>query len=297
MRDRKGAESLSLITAAPVASWEQMPKEPHLLDYLIILKKHQWLVLSFLLTVLTVVTIATFKIKPVYVAAARVEVDREAQSIQPFPESNSYDDYVDTENYIETQTKILQSETLALQTIKSMDLGRYPEFGGKTNTFTIPHAGFTSQRHPLLGSFLGALSIQRVKDSRLIEVRFEAQDPQLAAQIVNGHLQNYIEANFRSKYDATTQASIWLSSELEDLRMKVERSEAAKIAYKSGPLTRNKISRLRNSRTSIRHSRKRKLIWYRNKRFIKLQSRAILTNSPTYVTTRTRPTCSSANPN
>jgi capsular exopolysaccharide synthesis family protein len=206
-----------------------MPKEPHLLDYLIILRKHQWLVLSFLLTVVTVVTIATFKMKPVYVAAARVEVDREAQSIQPFPDSNSYDEYVDTENYIETQTKILQSETLALQTIKSMDLGRYPEFGGKTNT--ILHTGVTSQRHPLLGSFLGSLSIQRIKDSRLIEVRFEAQDPQLAAQIVNGHLQNYIEANFRSKYDATTQASNWLSGELEELRIKVEKSEAAKIAY------------------------------------------------------------------
>jgi len=231
MRDRKGADSLSLITAAPIASWEQMPKEPHLLDYLIILRKHQWLVLSFLLTVVTVVTIATFKMKPVYVAAARVEVDREAQSIQPFPESNSYDEYVDTENYIETQTKILQSETLALQTIKSMDLGRYPEFGGRPNTFIIPHAGVTSQRPAILGSFLGSLSIQRVKDSRLIEVRFEGQDPQLAAQIVNGHLQNYIEANFRSKYDATQQASTWLSGELEELRIKVEKSEAAKIAY------------------------------------------------------------------
>jgi capsular exopolysaccharide synthesis family protein len=208
-----------------------MPKEPHLLDYLIILKKHQWLVLSFLLTVVTVVTIATFKMKPVYVAAARVEVDREAQSIQPFPDSNSYDDYVDSENYIETQTKILQSETLALQTIKSMDLGRYPEFGGRPNTFIIPHAGVTSQRPAILGSFLGSLSIQRIKDSRLIEVRFEAQDPQLAAQIVNGHLQNYIEANFRSKYDATQQASNWLSAELEELRIKVEKSEAAKIAY------------------------------------------------------------------
>ena len=231
MRDRKGAESLSLITAAPVASWEQMPKEPHLLDYLIILKKHQWLVLSFLLTVVTVVTIATFKMKPVYVAAARVEVDREAQSIQPFPDSNSYDDYVDSENYIETQTKILQSETLALQTIKSMDLGRYPEFGGRPNTFIIPHAGVTSQRPAILGAFLGSLSIQRIKDSRLIEVRFEGQDPQLAAQIVNGHLQNYIEANFRSKYDATQQASNWLSAELEELRIKVEKSEAAKTAY------------------------------------------------------------------
>src|ERR1700683_560113 len=231
MRDRKGAESLSLITAAPVASWEQMPKEPHLLDYLIILRKHQWLVLSFLLTVVTVVTIATFKMKPVYVAAARVEVDREAQSIQPFPESNSYDEYVDTENYIETQTKILQSETLALQTIKSMDLGRYPEFGGRPNTFIIPHADTTSQRPAILGSFLGSLSIQRIKDSRLIEVRFEGQDPQLAAQIVNAHLHNYIEANFRSKYDATQQASNWLSAELEELRIKVEKSEAAKIAY------------------------------------------------------------------
>jgi capsular exopolysaccharide synthesis family protein len=138
---------------------------------------------------------------------------------------------VDTENYIETQTKILQSETLALQTIKSMDLGRYPEFGGRPNTFIIPHAGVTSQRPAILGSFLGSLSIQRIKDSRLIEVRFEGQDPQLAAQIVNGHLQNYIEANFRSKYDATLQASNWLSGELEELRIKVEKSEAAKIAY------------------------------------------------------------------
>ena len=62
-------------------------------------------------------------------------------------------------------------------------------------------------------------------------MRFEAEDPQLAAEIVNAHLQNYIEQNFRSKYDATTQASNWLSSELEELRIKVEKSEDARIAY------------------------------------------------------------------
>ena len=55
--------------------------------------------------------------------------------------------------------------------------------------------------------------------------------PQLAAQIVNTHLQNYVEQNFRSKYDATTQASNWLSAELEELRIKVEKSEDARIAY------------------------------------------------------------------
>jgi uncharacterized protein involved in exopolysaccharide biosynthesis len=130
LRDRKATEALSVIPAPSLLSWEQVPREPHLLDYLIILRKHQWMILTFFLTVVTIVTIASFKMKPVYVAAARVEVDKESQNIMPFPDSNSYDEFMDLENYLETQSKILLSETLALQTIKSLGLERYPEFGG-----------------------------------------------------------------------------------------------------------------------------------------------------------------------
>ncbi len=233
LRDRKATEALSLIPApAPsVLSWEQVPREPHLLDYVIILRKHQWMILTFFLTVVTIVTIASFKMKPVYVASARVEVDRESQNMMPFPDSNSYDAFADLENYLETQSKILQSETLALQTIKSLSLERYPEFGGTSNTVAFAHSGAVAKRPPILGAFLGRLSVKRVPNSRLIEVTFEAEDPQLAAQIVNAHLQNYVEQNFRSKYDATIQASNWLSSELEELRIKVEKSENARLAY------------------------------------------------------------------
>jgi capsular exopolysaccharide synthesis family protein len=230
-RDRKAGESLAVIPAPSVLPWDQMPREPHLLDYFIILRKHQWLVLTFLLTVVTVVTIASFKMKPVYEAAARVEVDREAQNMLPFQDPNSYGEYVDMENYIETQSKILQSETLALQTIKALDLGRYPEFGGAANSLAWTHGAGAARRPAILGAFLGRLIVKRVPNSRLIEVQFEAQDPQLAAQVVNTHLQSYIEQNFRSKYDATTQASNWLSGELEELRIKVEKSEDARIAY------------------------------------------------------------------
>jgi succinoglycan biosynthesis transport protein ExoP len=233
LRDRKATEALSLIPApAPsVLSWEQVPREPHLLDYIIILRKHQWMILTFFLTVVTIVTIASFKMKPVYVASARVEVDKESQNMMPFPDSNSYDAFVDLENYLETQSKILQSETLALQTIKTLSLERYPEFGGNPNAVAFAHSGSVAKRPAILGAFLGRLSVKRVPNSRLIEVTFEAEDPQLAAQIVNTHLQNYVEQNFRSKYDATIQASNWLSSELEELRIKVEKSENARIAY------------------------------------------------------------------
>src|SRR5580704_10381692 len=231
LRDRKSTEALSVIPAPSVLSWEQVPREPHLLDYIIILRKHQWMILTFFLTVVTIVTIASFKMKPVYQAAARVEVDKESQNMTPFPDSNSYDAFVDMENYLETQSKILQSETLALQTIKSLDLTRYPEFGGGPSATAWAHSGPAPQRPAILGAFLGRLTVKRVPNSRLIEVTFEAQDPQLAAQIVNTHLQNFVEQNFRSKYDATNRASQWLSSELEELRIKVEKSENARLAY------------------------------------------------------------------
>ena len=231
VRDRKAGEALTVIPAPSVLPWDQAPREPHLLDYLIILRKHQWLILTSMLTVVTVVTIASFKMQPVYEAAARVEVDKEAQTMQPFADSNSFGEYEDSENYIETQTKILQSETLALMTIKSMDLGRYPEFGGNPNAIAGQHSGGISHKPAILGAFLGRLGVSRVPNSRLIQVQFEAEDPQLAAQVVNAHLQNFVEQNFRSKYDATIQASNWLSAELEELRIKVENSENARIAY------------------------------------------------------------------
>jgi polysaccharide biosynthesis transport protein len=231
LRERKATESLTVIPAPTVLPWENLPREPHLLDYLIVLRKHQWLILTFLLTVVTIVTISSFKMKPVYEAAARVEVDKESsQNTLPFQDANAYDEYVDTDTYLETQTQILESETLAFQTIKSMDLERYPEFGGTVGGSTLGQ-GAGAKRPAILGAFLGNLSVKRVPNSRLIEVRFDAENPQLAAQIVNAHLQNYIEANFRSKYDATTQASNWLSSELEELRIKVEKSEDARLAY------------------------------------------------------------------
>ena len=232
VRDRRPEAPLAVIPtpSATGTAWDQLPRQPHLLDYLIILRKHQWLVVTFLLTVVTIVTIASLKMKPVFEAAARVEVDKESQNTLPFQQSDPYEELEDTENYLETQVHILQSETLALQTIRSMDLGRYPEFGGESAGPNTGRAG-PVKRPAILGAFLGSLTVKRVPDTRLIEVQFDAGDPQLAAAIVNTHLQNFIEQNFRSRYDATTQASNWLASELEELRIKVEKSEDARIAY------------------------------------------------------------------
>src|SRR5271165_923632 len=70
---------------------ELSPREPHLYDYLLILRKHQWTILSFLMAVVTIVSIATFRMKPVYVSSAKMEIDRENTNILPFQGTDSFD--------------------------------------------------------------------------------------------------------------------------------------------------------------------------------------------------------------
>jgi polysaccharide biosynthesis transport protein len=233
-RENGSSGTVELVSMpARFPSFELSAREPHLYDYLLILRKHQWLILSFMLAVVTIVAIATFRMQPVYVATARVEIDRENANILPFQGADSYDYMMDLENYIETQSKILTSETLALQTIRNNALSARPEFASPNGpSEAIASGSLANQKRPTeLAEFLRSLSVKRVPNSRLMDVNFESTDPQLAARIVNAHIASYIEQNFRSKYEATIQASTWLTDQLGELKIRVQKSEDARIAY------------------------------------------------------------------
>ena len=233
-RDNGSNAAVELLGAGTrFSSFDLSPREPHLYDYLLILRKHQWLILSFLLAVVTIVSIATFRMQPVYTTTARIEIDRENSSVLPFQGTDSYDFMLDTDNYIETQSKILTSETLALQTIRSTGLAGRPEYSsGEGPSDAITSGSLANhKRPPELAAFLGSLSVRRVPNSRLLDVTFESTDPQLAARIVNAHLENFKESNFRSRYDAIAKASSWLTAQLDDMKLRVQKAEDARIEY------------------------------------------------------------------
>jgi polysaccharide biosynthesis transport protein len=214
-------------------AWNLSPREPHLYDYLLILRKHQWLILSFMLAVVTITAIGTFRMQPVYVATSRIEIDRENSNILPFQGTDSYDYVSDLDNYIETQSKILTSETMALQTIRSGVLSAQADFASDASTSDALSTGSLANLKPPpeLASFLTSLSVKRVLNSRLMDVSFESTNPLLAAQIVNAHIKNFIEQNFQSRYEATTRASTWLTDQLSELKIRVEKAEDARITY------------------------------------------------------------------
>ena len=223
-------EVLSMPQRMP--TFDLSPREPHLYDYLLILRKHQWLIVSFLLAVVTIVSIATFRMQPVYTTTARIEIDRENTSVLPFQGADSYDLMMDMDNYIETQSRILTSETLALHTIRNSGLIPHAEMQGAPESEAITSGSLANhKRPPELGAFLGSLSVKRVPQSRLLDVSFESTDPQLAAQILNAHIANFMEENFRSRYDTTAKATLWLTDQLSELKVKVQDSEDARLAY------------------------------------------------------------------
>src|SRR5467141_1187585 len=218
---------------SPLPPWNLSSHEPHLYDYLLILRKHQWLILSFILAVVTITAIGTFRMQPVYIATSRIEIDRENSSILPFQGTDSYDYVSDLDNYIETQSKILTSETMALQTIRSGVLSGQTDFASDPYASDALSTGSLANMKPPpeLASFLASLSVKRVPSSRLMDVSFESTSPLLAAQIVNAHIKNFIEQNFQSRYEATTRASTWLTDQLNELKIRVEKAEDARITY------------------------------------------------------------------
>ena len=56
-------------------------------------------------------------------------------------------------------------------------------------------------------------------------------DAKLAAKIANTLSEEFIEENLEGKYDATTRATDFLQRQLEDLKIRVEKSEEELIAY------------------------------------------------------------------
>src|SRR5580658_10448718 len=90
------------------------PHESAAGEYVRVLIKRKWIVLSCLLTIFSVVTIASLKMTPVYEAGGTIAINKPDTSLN-FQNSASFSlDYFDPTE-LETEVKILQSDLLALQ--------------------------------------------------------------------------------------------------------------------------------------------------------------------------------------
>jgi capsular exopolysaccharide synthesis family protein len=82
------------------------------------------------------------------------------------------------------------------------------------------------QRQRALAIFAKNLKVKPISGTRLMEITYSDPDPRLAAAVVNTLTRALSDYTFQTRYDATNQASKWLSDQLGDLRKDSEDLQA-----------------------------------------------------------------------
>jgi capsular exopolysaccharide synthesis family protein len=151
---------------------------------------------------------------------------------------------------LETESDLLQSDTLALKVIEDLNLEQTKDFGPHFNPigwvlgFLTPkgptdpaHASLEDspkRRRNAIDTFEKNLKVKVTSGSRLIQVSYTDSDPRLAAAVVNDLVQALIDSTFQTKFTATNQVSQWLEGQLGDLRKSSEDLQRKVVALQQG---------------------------------------------------------------
>ncbi len=239
VREIQPAQGLDLGNAGGPRLYPQLPsQESPLGDSIRVLRKRKWIILASLITIFSLVAIASLKMTPIYEAGGTIEINKPDTSLN-FQNAATFSlDYYDPTE-LETELKILQSDLLAMQVIRELNLDRRPEYAGQAPpppSSSLDLAPDPLQSDPtralaMVGGFKSALRVALSPNTRIIEVHYRSPDPQMAANVVNTLMQTYVENNFKARFESTMQASDWLSKQLVDLQMKVETSQEKLVRY------------------------------------------------------------------
>jgi succinoglycan biosynthesis transport protein ExoP len=230
--------------------------EVHLLDYAKVLYKRRWTALTAFFIVVVSVCVYTFSATPEYEARVQILIEKENSNVVTFKEA--YEQNQITDDYYQTQYKILQSRALARRTLDALKLWNNPEFNPKpegASPFSIgkiagapialvsnlfkgpkpieaPLADETKTQSRTIDRFLSGLTVTPVRNSRLVDVKFDSPEADLSALIANALARAYIDQNLEFKFLSSKEASDWLGERLAEQRKQVEASEQAVQRYR-----------------------------------------------------------------
>ncbi|MEW6365270.1 MAG: polysaccharide biosynthesis tyrosine autokinase [Acidobacteriota bacterium] len=202
----------------------QPVEEINLRDYWVIVRKRRWIILTSVIVVALLGTLYSLMQRPAYRATATLLIDKELNILSSM-EGFYYDAWYVQSEYLQTQYKLLQSRTLAERVVERLKLDQNPEFGFDPADKKADPAEAAERRGGIAGLVQAVIQVAPVKDTRLVNVSYTANDPALAATIANSLVNTFIEMDIERKYQATEQASAFLTEQVSDLRKTIANLE------------------------------------------------------------------------
>ncbi|MBU0653755.1 MAG: polysaccharide biosynthesis tyrosine autokinase [Gammaproteobacteria bacterium] len=170
--------------------------------------------------------------KNVYRATATLQIERETARVVD-SDFLSSGDIRDTRDFYQTQFELIRSRTLAAKVIEELKLNETLE---NTSLFGHIKQWFgdddpRSKQTALENKLLDKLSVEPVKNSRLVAVHYESSDPEQAAQIANAVVSTFQRMNTERRVDTTTDAQEYLSQSIKEAKTRAEEAEKRMTQY------------------------------------------------------------------
>jgi polysaccharide biosynthesis transport protein len=228
------------------------------------LRKRQWLIISIVVTVTSLVAVEMLRARPIYQASTIIEVGKENSTLVRSGDliiNDDSDPYYQVN--IKTKMLLLNSRELHEDVVADLKLDQNPKFmdtekstlsklvgtvfGKKDGDDEIaessdiddqPEEGEkvrspeeTARLAPFVTALEENLVVEPLRDTRALKVTFTHPSPSIVAAVVNGISRNFMKLNFQSKTEKFANTANWLDSATRELRAKVEQSEQALANY------------------------------------------------------------------
>jgi succinoglycan biosynthesis transport protein ExoP len=212
--------------------------------YLAMLHKRRGLLASCVVTSMIVAVVYNYTSRPLYQATTKILIERDTPNILPTKEI--LDLAPSAADYYQTQYQLLQGRSLAERVVERIGFQRSQEVKTgplmspfervRLKLFGKPPAKTTDSDgillSPAVAAFRSRLTIDPIRGTRLVNIKFSAYDPALAALAANTLAELYIEQSLEYHYTTSKEATGWLSERLKEQQAKVEAAERALQSYR-----------------------------------------------------------------
>ncbi len=242
-------------------------------DYLFVVLKRKWLILSLVLVVTSLVTIQAFRAPSIYAGETMIRIEQKPANVLQTKEiviAGQADP-----NFWNTQLKLLENPALARQVVLTLDLQHNPAFFGgqaqggvfaslrrifskprKVNESPAVSPGLTvvaeseviggaltaeqlAELEPYEDAIIGGEVIEPVTGTNLVKIRFIHSDPELAQKIANTVAEVFVNNNLERSTATSTKAEDILAREIAKLQTQIKHDQEVQFNYakaKSLPL-------------------------------------------------------------
>jgi len=215
-----------------------------LLEYLRILIKRRWVILSIIAASVVFGALVTLMKTPLYTSTVRLQIDRnvvkivEGGNVTPFEGADN--------EFMRTQYELLQGRAIAERVASALKLGDDSSFF-TPREFSIPRfvrglvgsgAGPTAQvskrvnyERAAAGIVSANRAIKPLLGSRLVDIAYSDPDPARAQRIAAAYADAFIASNLDKRFEANSYAKVFLEDQLDQLKLRLEQSEKALLDF------------------------------------------------------------------